>query len=196
MVYIYGVSDTRSSGASKTDAAGARLAATDLLAAMERALGQMPVAAQPHFMAVFTDGVIEASETVLTRTSKPGVTAGKVLGKSAGAGGGSFVGKKSKKRARALRKAAARRLVTKSAPTVQCLVCGFGNRPGNNLCANCVEPMPGMVIPPLSDLASPHVNKAAFAERVWGGMYGNSPDPALREMVNKARYGGLNGGAA
>jgi hypothetical protein len=78
---------------------------------------------------------------------------------------------------------------------VQCPACGHENRRGGNLCTECLELMPGVRVPPVSDIGSPDAAKAAFATNFWTRRYGNDPDPAKREMVNKRRYGGLNGGA-
>ena len=106
--------------------------------------------------------------------------------------------KKKKKRARAALKAAAPAFITKSAAryaasTAGKVQCGRGhwNTPGFSHCAHCPELMPGVPVPPLE-----HMNKSALAFNFWTREWGNSPDPAKREMVNKARYGGLNGGAA
>jgi len=81
------------------------------------------------------------------------------------------------------------RAVLKSA-TVQCGR-GHWNRPGGACCTVCGDLMPGIAVPPVE-----WVGKSALATNFWETQYGNSPDPGLREMVRKARYGGLGGGTA
>jgi hypothetical protein len=109
------------------------------------------------------------------------------------------VKKSKKKRARSVQKAAAPApaFITKSAAryaakTAGMVACGKGhwNRPGGNLCSECLELMPGVRVPPME-----WIGKSAFATRFWARQLKNSPASADREQFNKMLYG-QNGGAA
>jgi hypothetical protein len=105
--------------------------------------------------------------------------------------------KKSRKRARAIRKGAgpaiarkeAARFAAKTAGMVPCHD-GHLNEPGGNCCVDCGNPMPGVPVPPLSA-----VNKSAFAYNFWVPRLRYSHSSDDREMLNKALYG-QNGGQA
>jgi hypothetical protein len=68
------------------------------------------------------------------------------------------------------------------AATAWCPV-GHPNRPGGNCCTTCGQAMPGVLVPPMG-----LVGKSAFATEYWRRELGNSPDPGLRELVQKMLY--------
>jgi hypothetical protein len=65
---------------------------------------------------------------------------------------------------------------------------GHPNRPGGNCCTTCGQAMPGVLVPPMG-----LVGKSAFATQFWQRELGNSPDPGLRELVQKMLYEGGRG---
>jgi hypothetical protein len=60
---------------------------------------------------------------------------------------------------------------------------GHPNRPGRNCCTSCGQAMSGVLVPPMG-----LVGKSAFATQFWQRELGNSPDPGLRELVQKMLY--------
>ena len=84
---------------------------------------------------------------------------------------------------------AAARMARQTAGMVLCSQGRHWNRPGGNLCAECLELMPGVRVPPME-----WIGKSAFATGFWEREMARSPDPSVRELYNRMRYG--EGGAA
>jgi hypothetical protein len=70
-------------------------------------------------------------------------------------------------------------------------MCGKGhwNRREANCCSTCAELMPGVSVPPMG-----LIGKSALATEYWRREMARSPDPSVRELYNRMRYG--EGGAA
>lgn len=103
--------------------------------------------------------------------------------RKAAAAGPAFIGK------------SAARSAARPGAKVMCLSCGHEETPGGKLCSACTELMPGVPVPPMSDIGHPDMRKSAFADYVWTKLLGNSPASADRELLHKARHGRLNGGS-
>jgi hypothetical protein len=80
------------------------------------------------------------------------------------------------------------RFVTKAAGGPPVTYCAVGHRqlPGGNLCSECIELMPGVRVPSMTE-------KTAFARGYWERELGDSPDRGIQELLQQMIYQGGRG---